>query len=326
MKTTVLGSALCALLALGLWAFALPLGKNVEAKTPDGGLGSLNERTSSGDMVRDIGRAYLTPICREWPYTDQNGRCLDYPRGERLNAEKDTRLSEALDGVVARSRGMLRWELNHGSVCVVPSEEGPKAENCLDTRIDLQVEKVSTWEALCAVAKAVNEKPVNGRRMGVYPGFVEMRRYATPKGLKDNPCITLDLKDVPARDAVCAIIAQAPLKMYYTYLNRQGMGDAPPVGTLRIYILGDDGLGYCGSEDLPTREYYSYRADYFEMIGDEEHAAKCRRTAEKGDQIDAEAKEFRERQEAKIKAQIEREKPEIITVEEGIEKLRKQAE
>ena len=325
-RATFIGVPICALLALGLWAAALPLAENVEAKKPERGLGRLNERTSPSDMLRDIRRIYLTPICEEWPYIDGNGDALAPGTCSNISVRKDTPLSEALDAVVARSGGMYRWERNHGSICVVGTGKGRNPENCLDTWIDLHVEKLSTWDALCAVAKAVNEKPVNGRRMGVYPGFVELRRYATPKGLKDNPCITLDLRDVPARDAVCAIIAQAPLKMDCAYFNSQGMGDAPPVATLTIYILGDDGLGYCGSEDLPTREYLSYRADYFEMIGDVVQAAKCRRSAEKGDQYDAEMKEFRERQAAKRKAEFEKQGAEEMTLEEGIEKLRKQAE
>ena len=313
-KIMFLGMAICALLALGLWAFALPLDQNVEAKTPEGGLGSLNERTSPSDMLRDMKRSYLTPICEEWPYIDGNGDALAPGRCNNLNVQKDTPLSEALDAAMAGSGGMYRWERNpYGSFCIVGTSQGGTAENCLDTRIDLHVEKASTWEALCAVAKAVNEKPVNGRRMGIYPSFIVMRPLRTPEGLKDNLCITLDLKDVPARDAVCAIIAQAPLKMSYWYANEHGMGDAPPAARLTILIYNDDGTGYHGIADMPNSEIYSYTADYYEMVGDEKHAASYRRLSEACRKEEAENRALKEQQEAQQQAQEEPQKEEAQT-------------
>ena len=280
-KITFPGIALCSLLALGPWAFALPLRENVEQKTQERGSTILNTATSPGEMIHGIRDAYLTPICEEWPYVDEKGDSVGRPRSNSLNVQKGTPLSEALDGVVARSSGMLRWERNHGSICVVGTGKGGKSENCLDTRIDLHVEKVSTWDALRAVAEAANEKPVNGRRIGIYPGFIQMRRHTTPEGLKDNPCITLDLKDVPARDAVCAIIAQAPFKMAYWYANWEGMGDAPPAAKLTMYIYKDNGQKYNSAGIMPDEECYSYAADYYEMVGDEKEAAGNRGLVER---------------------------------------------
>ena len=307
-KRTFVGMALGALVVLAPSAFALPPDENVAARLPQTGLGSLNESTSPSDMILDIQRIYLTPICEEWPYIDENGDALAPGRCNNLNVQKDTPLSEVLDAVVTRSGGMYRWEQNHGSFCIVGTGEGGKAENCLDTRIDLHVEKLSAWDALCAVAKAANEKPVNGRRIGIYPGFIQMRRYPTPEGLKDNPCITLDLKDVPARDAVCAIIAQAPLKISYWYANEQGMRDAPPAAKLTIYIYEDNGRRYHSGGKMSDEECFSYIADHYEMVGDEKEAAKNRRCAEACREEKAKNKALREEEEALRKAQEEAQK------------------
>ena len=299
-RTTVAGMTLCSLLLLAPSVFALPLDENVEAKTLEKGWwSSANEGAKAWEMLIDISDVYLTPICQEWPYVDENGRSLDYPKGSRLDVQQGTRLSEALDGVVERSAGMLRWERNHGSICVVGTDKGAKGKSCLDTRIDLHVEKISAWDALCAVARAANERPVNGRRMGIYPGFIQMRRLRTPEGLKDTPCITLDLKDVPARDAVCAIIAQAPFKMAYTYFNKRGMSDAPPAAKLTMYIYEDNGRRYHSGERMTDEEYFSYLADYYEMVGDEKEATKNRLCAE-----------YCRKEEAQQKAQEEAQKEE----------------
>ena len=305
-KAAFLGMAIYAAIALVPSASALPVDENAEAKAPENGWWSgVNETTSPGSTIHRIRTAYHTPICEEWPYVDENSQSLEHPKGNCLDVHGGTPLSEALDGIAAQSAGMLRWERNNGSLCVVATGKGAKVENCLDTRIDLHVEKLSAWDALCAVAKAANEKPVNGRRIGIYPGFIQMRRYPTPKGLKDTPCITLDLKDVPARDAICAIIAQAPLRMSYRCYNEQGMGEAPPVAKLIVKIFGDDGKPYSGPRDLSSQEYYGYLADYYEMVGDEKQAADNARLSEGGDELDAEAQELRDYQDEKNRASIE---------------------
>ena len=298
--------ALSAGLLMGLGAFALSVEKGAEQALPydpNPASEDLAKTESLIALMRNVCDAYPVPLCFEWPYVTDSGRVLDSPRKTSIQMRKDMSLSEALDAIVGQSQGMLRWERNkYGSICVLATGEGAKAENNLDVRIDLHVEKVTPWDAMRALVKAVNEKPVNGRRMGIIPGYLD-GRIGLPSEMTEELCITLDLENVPARDALCAIIEQTPYRVAYWYYADVRVGESPPPARLNIFPLRTEGHKN-PPVDVLLSEVAAYFAEYYEMIGDERRAKSERFHLQLCLEVEAEdAAERKAREEAAKEAQ-----------------------
>ena len=82
-KTACLGLAICGLPGVGLWTFTLPVDEKEEAKTArEKAVKPIDMRPSMAWMSSTIEGVYLTPLCNQWPYIDENGRRLDEPPPE----------------------------------------------------------------------------------------------------------------------------------------------------------------------------------------------------------------------------------------------------
>jgi len=211
--------------------------------------------------LSDIDQAFGVPLCFEWPYVEADRTPTPQPEAV-LTLRLGQPLTSALDELMATSGGRLKWQRVGGSICVVATPQpGDMVENNLDVRVSLKVEGVSTWEALKALGRAVNRNPVKGRRLTIGLDFLR-RGSAPPKGFAEDNSISLDLDNVTAREAACAIIAASPLQIAYTYWNYyrpQLSPDSTPSSVLSLSLWREKEEGRVGR--LSRQELLSWMAE-----------------------------------------------------------------
>lgn len=131
---------------------------------------------------------------------------------------------ERFGDVVARleSAAQGRWifEEIHGVPLLRPDTAVVGHGTLLDTVISVDIEALSMWDALCALARAVNQ--TNGlHASGARPLLIT---FAEPAALRHPPAmfieeklISLSLKQITAREGLCAIFAQVGTNIRYLY-------------------------------------------------------------------------------------------------------------
>lgn len=93
--------------------------------------------------------------------------------------------------------------------------------NFLDTTITLEVENVTVWEALCALAREMNAQagPIDelaGKYVFVTLSVLSDGYLPDPR-LTEEARISLNLTKVSAREALCAIVQNSQMKSIYYY-------------------------------------------------------------------------------------------------------------
>lgn len=171
-----------------------------------------------GISVHNLGKLYRTPLCIEFPFPYKPTPVPGYGIESATTHKEDT-FGQAINKVVASSNGKLVFERHHSMYCIVPSDEQSKSTGSnMVRRISLDVEKVSTWEAIKTVILEANKRPVDGRKL--YVGHSLFRPYNfPPKGFVDDKSISLKLDNVTVREALCAILAESPLSISYRYIH-----------------------------------------------------------------------------------------------------------
>jgi hypothetical protein len=127
-------------------------------------------------------------------------------------------LKQCLDRLVECTGKAFVWEIIRGQVCVHPKvpEDGSPINN-LDARVSINVKDVSTWEACCMLAQAVNEQSITPFPFVIVPAGVDMYRNPLPE-IMDERVVTVSLTNVSAREALCAIFEGARIPMKYWYV------------------------------------------------------------------------------------------------------------
>ncbi len=150
-------------------------------------------------------------------------------------------LGMALSMFKGGTNGMLEAKRIRNVLCVVYNTP-PGVVNPLDCKVSLKLENVTAWEAFKTLGKTINTLPQFAKRPAalvkttVPIGFGKDR--AVPPVLYKEKCITLNLTDVTAREAACAIVEAAPFEMKFQYIH----GDENPNSghyqdTLYIQVL-----------------------------------------------------------------------------------------
>ena len=85
-------------------------------------------------------------------------------------------------------------------------------ESMLDTPVSLNLTKVSAWEALQALVAAINKNSTVKRQL-------ELRTDFGPETFATDRSLSVNATGLPARDVLCSIIAESPLRMAFVYLN-----------------------------------------------------------------------------------------------------------
>ncbi len=208
--------------------------------------------TGCGPLAKMLFEAYGLPhgISVGSEYTEVS----DMERAEAPHIEWSIQRGQACKDSILdfleKSGGLVEVETHgNGAIWVKPSaQQGPR-ESALDHVIDLEVTEVSTWEALKVAIEAVNAKPDGKVDIWPFPLFWLREKSPLPAFVEDKS-ITLILKSVTARQALCAIAATSPLTFRFSYecLDRTAAEQAAMVApgsrihsNLSLYMWDENG-------------------------------------------------------------------------------------
>ena len=155
------------------------------------------------------------PVCFESTLvTDKRA-----PLTLEFEIRKNQTLAYSLAQFEAASGGAFEAKRIRKVLCIVPTDRTEFRNDPFARRVSLKLDHVSAWEAFKALGKAMNAgKGEEYRGVGVYPQGIGTWRMP-PRALLEERTISLDLRNVPAREAACAIIAAAPFQMSFCYLH-----------------------------------------------------------------------------------------------------------
>lgn len=130
------------------------------------------------------------------------------------------RFSEVIARLESASDGRWIFEEIHGVPLLRPNSAMEEHGTLLDTIISVDVEASSMWEALCALALAIN-RANDVQSSGLRPLII---RFLAPTVMKLPPSIFLEhrtirfaLRHAPAREGLCAILSQVGANIRYSY-------------------------------------------------------------------------------------------------------------
>lgn len=223
--------------------------ETIRALKPEGGAG---HDTDIYIVLARLRGAYPIPISIESPATNSAGSRTAI----RFSVEKNESLAHSLDKLAAASRGLVRWEIVRGRLCVLPDDEAAGgAVSPLDALVSLHVEGVSAWEAIKAIAIEVNRQRAFPRPLAVFPG--EWNIVERPlAALTEKKEITLAVDAVTAREAICAVLAASSLPLAYKY------GD----GGLTILTYENGRPRQKGNPNLTSDELDWWRKETAEIV------------------------------------------------------------
>lgn len=198
-----------------------------------------------------IGRTFKVPINFEWAYVEADGASVSLPKAE-FRIEPGETLSQVLDRFCLVTDGQLQWGRIRGTICVWPSGKTGQIDSLLDTIISLKLNGVSTWDALLELSKTVSLS--SGPERALVPEAHPMQdEYMPPAQLRDIKGITLELENVTAREALCAILAASPLRLEFTYWDslRPDRPFRPMVSNISIWAYDES---HTLMRDIPPRD------------------------------------------------------------------------
>lgn len=160
--------------------------------------------------------------------------------------------SDVIARLEAASQGRWIFEELHGVPLLRPNPLVESQGTLLDTFVTVNIKAVSVWEAICALARAVNS--ANDVQSGrarplliVFPGPAVLQH--PPAVLIEERPIAVSLSQVTAREALCSIFKQLDLKLYYLY-NCVATGRPALPDYVTINVIGQDGRTIRGGRIL----------------------------------------------------------------------------
>ncbi|MBN2308313.1 MAG: hypothetical protein JXR94_05045 [Candidatus Hydrogenedentes bacterium] len=265
------GLSAVAFLAVSVGAWPVPPVKAPEDVRALERSGSPSAQTCLTAAVGQALRAFDAPVSFETHPLD--GRSTEEaleesPFSVTHCVKKNETLKHCLDDLVELSRGLLEVQTILGNTCIVPKKRSPdEILTNLDVPISLHVEKASTWEALKALAIAING--VKATDYGLYITLSDLdAAKSPPAAFTEEKVITLSLDNVPARYALCAIMNASPLELSYTYA---------PGTTLDTIVMA---VHKDGKRVFGTRTFTSEEAEWW---GREKNEVGWQRNSRGGD-------------------------------------------
>jgi hypothetical protein len=160
--------------------------------------------------------------------------------------------SDVIARLEAASQGRWIFEELHGVPLLRPNPLVESQGTLLDTVVTVNIRAASVWEAICALARALNS--ANGVQSGrarplliVFPGPAVLQH--PPAVLIEERPVDVTLSQVTAREALCSIFKQLDLKLYYLY-NCVAAGRPALPDYVSINVLGEDGQTIRGARML----------------------------------------------------------------------------
>lgn len=212
-------------------------------------------KSSVGSALNHVHQAFDVPVSLEWSFVNEDRTEIQEQGSSAFRIREGDTLADVLDRVCAIEGGRLQWLRLRGNIVVCPVVGSGTTESTLDTMVSFEVQGVSTWEALCILARTVNDSKRTDRTLQIVPGFAD--GYEGPPQFSESKTISLNLKDVPARDVLLAIIEASPIYIRYDYQNLyrlQNRSNTRPSSHVTVYpfVAGVDPKSY---PFLDRREY-----------------------------------------------------------------------
>lgn len=246
MKLISLGVAPLALLIVGISANCSTPPEGAEARTANrADAARANELSDAGGVfsaVSKIQKCFKVPISLEWAYVEEDRSSVE-TRGFSYSIIVGETLESALDRLCEVSEDHLQWGRIQNIICVWPTGAKGRLESLLDSQVTLELKGSTTWNAILALCKAINTS-VSSDRILMPRAEPHQDQYLPPMVLRTDTITSLSVSDVPAREALCAIVAAAPVLVEFTYSNFYRPGTASnrgPTATLTIRAYDEDG-------------------------------------------------------------------------------------
>lgn len=175
---------------------------------------TLSEVFTSIRTVFDVALS-LEGIPEESGHADPSGREVS-----AFSIRAGESFASVMNRVVAASGDVYKFEVIRGTPVLRPNPEVVKTPSLLDTVVDLEIEGSTIWDALCDLARRVNAKNLAKASKSFYihlqgPEFMEL---PPPVFLEENK-VSVELHDVTAREAMCAVMESANQPFtYYFYV------------------------------------------------------------------------------------------------------------
>jgi len=151
----------------------------------------------------------------DWPFLDERGITVHHPEHEKVFQVVDRSNFEEAQNRVTRLAGRHgRLELLHGTPTFIPQET--ELSN-LAVPVSLELQNVSTWEAIKAVVQQVNCARRFGDATRVNLFTAGYRDF--PREFDTARSVSISVSGVPAREALAKILAQAPISLGITSRN-----------------------------------------------------------------------------------------------------------
>lgn len=199
---------------------------NVRALIADGDL----EETPFIRIFYNISSVFKVPISYEAPFPNEE-RSLPTAN---YQIRRNQTLAFSIDDFVARSEGKLKYKLVRNVPLIYPANESGRP-NIFDGSVSLNLSQVSVWEAFKALGKEINKNAQEANHSGVRV-IVEcvVAGKKPPEILLSERSISLELVNVSAREAACAIIAKTPRQISFRYSHGN---DSNPIEFDRLFLL-----------------------------------------------------------------------------------------
>ncbi len=148
-------------------------------------------------------------VVLDWAVVDGDGRTnIHPPLDKAMRVVKITEFEQAQQTMERLAGDYGRLELLHGTPCFAPANE---TDSNLSVPVSVDMKNVSTWEALKTVIRLVNCTRRFGDRTILY--VYTLGALDIPQAFDQERTITLQLNNVPAREAICRVLAQAPISV-----------------------------------------------------------------------------------------------------------------
>ena len=189
------------------------------------------------------------------------------PRGQSLE--------RTLELLCADSGGMLTWELLHDVLCIYPSRMPDEKISPLELAVTLDLQEASVWEAIKMVSQQINNAlgPGSVDVMPLYsiPDMLDQGDPATrsptvwgyqpPEWFTASKTLTLQLEDISAREALCAIFNASPHPVRARYTHPSA-SERP--GMLRIIFFWRH---YDPGPPMEDVDLLHWRRERYEAVG-----------------------------------------------------------
>ena len=202
----------------------MPLSQRIHESQHEG-------RQAVSRIADNLEAIYDTGCVIEMPYIGKNrpesfpSRELDYVPLEVL---PDTTLDAFLDN--SCSEGQIQWSRIHNAVHVWPTALRRGKEEYLDTvKVSLDLEGASVLEAVKAWALEVNRNrdfPGHGVKVTHTSNNANRVKNETPPSLLRAGAVTLNMTDVTAREALCAIQGASREWVTFVYFHKTNRPDS----------------------------------------------------------------------------------------------------